>query len=158
MARSHSRQLAGELIARNPNASLRAIANVVGLAPSTVLDVRSRLRSGHDPVAGKGNTGSTARKPHRRPALGGRLDRANALTCLKNDPSMRFSEAGRLVLRRLEACPPCSVEWRRAVEALPDHCVEMVASIARKNAESWQEVADSLRRRCELTSCHHDSG
>jgi DNA-binding SARP family transcriptional activator len=91
-----ARQLAGELIAAHPEASLRQIARSTGLAPSTVLDVRNRLRSGQDPVP----TGQ--RQPAARPSA---LDRAAAIQTLRADPSLRFSEAGRTLLRWIDAGP-----------------------------------------------------
>ncbi|WP_432158502.1 ParB/RepB/Spo0J family partition protein [Streptomyces sp. bgisy153] len=62
--RVEGRELAGELIKANPDASLRQIAKAAGISPATVADVRNRLRQGHDPVPHK--CGRRPRVRHRR--------------------------------------------------------------------------------------------
>jgi ParB-like chromosome segregation protein Spo0J len=44
------RALARDLLAERPNASVREIATIAGIAPSTVHDVQRRLREGQEPV------------------------------------------------------------------------------------------------------------
>jgi hypothetical protein len=158
-----SRQLAGELMIRNPAASLREIASKVGLAPSTVMDVRARLRDGRDPVPAKQHVGAPhddGRKSRRtsQPAKGSRaLDRAHAVDTLKRDPSLRFSELGRHLLRWLEAHPTDVPAWRNVVDHLPAHCVDLVARLARDSANTWCEVADYLEQRNTLATAKADS-
>ena len=66
------RQLARDAILQNPGASLREIATAAGISPTTVRDVRERLRRGEDPVprppgtaAGRAG-GGTRPAPRRR--------------------------------------------------------------------------------------------
>jgi ParB-like chromosome segregation protein Spo0J len=47
------RRRAAELLADQPNASLRDVARAAGISPATVLDVRKRLERGESPVPGK---------------------------------------------------------------------------------------------------------
>jgi ParB-like chromosome segregation protein Spo0J len=47
------RRRAAELLADQPNASLRDVARAAGISPATVLDVRKRLERGEPPVPGK---------------------------------------------------------------------------------------------------------
>lgn len=156
-----SRRLAGELMTRNPDASLRQIATAVGLAPSTVMDVRTRLLAGRDVVPGKHDHApeapvrpeSATPRRHRDPAAEGSTtgvagtDRTGALGILKRDPSLRFSETGRYLLRWLEADPTGFVDWRRVVDNVPEHCLALVAELARGSAKAWFEVAELLERR-----------
>ncbi|MEV8443285.1 ParB/RepB/Spo0J family partition protein [Actinosynnema sp. NPDC051121] len=159
-----SRRLAAELMTRDPDASLRQIANAVGLAPSTVMDVRARLLAGEDPVPGRrdpevhvepGSDGPRRRRRSPAPASAfagtgpglDPVDRMSALRILKHDPSLRFSETGRHLLRWLEAHPTGVPDWRRIVENVPEHCLALVAGLARDSARAWCEVADRLERR-----------
>jgi hypothetical protein len=160
-----SRRLAGELMTRNPEASLRQIADAVGLAPSTIMDVRARLRAGQDVVPGNqcprdgqdAQTGSkpSARRRRRVPADGGTgslfsfPQRAGAIGILMQDPSLRFSETGRRLLRWLEAQPNAVADWWRVVDAVPEHCHAVVAEIARDNARTWFAIADRMERRMQ---------
>ncbi|MFF4760319.1 streptomycin biosynthesis protein [Streptomyces sp. NPDC001292] len=45
---SAGRMLAGELLAENPELSLRQVARAAGISPETARDVRNRLRNGED--------------------------------------------------------------------------------------------------------------
>ncbi len=47
------RRRAAELLAQQPDASLRDVARAAGISPATVLDVRKRLERGESPVPGK---------------------------------------------------------------------------------------------------------
>ncbi|GAA1238113.1 ParB/RepB/Spo0J family partition protein [Streptomyces rhizosphaericus] len=50
LSTSDARRKASAYIAEHPSASLREVAEVVGISPSTVRDVRNRVRHGEDPV------------------------------------------------------------------------------------------------------------
>jgi ParB-like chromosome segregation protein Spo0J len=56
------RQRAAELLADQPNASLRDVARAAGISPATAFDVRKRLESGESPVPEKA-AGRAARAP-----------------------------------------------------------------------------------------------
>jgi hypothetical protein len=146
------RRLAAELMAAHPNASLREIAEKAGIAASTALDVRRRLRTGEDPVAPR-RRGSTARTP------GDNLDLTAALDILRRDPSLRFTEAGRTVLRWLDAYPANPAEWDRLASQLPSHSLNVVADLAAGTGRTWLEFANRLHRRAQRpgeTSPPHD--
>ncbi|MEU5696779.1 ParB/RepB/Spo0J family partition protein [Actinosynnema sp. NPDC020468] len=155
-----SRRLAGELMTCNPDASLRQIATAVGLAPSTVMDVRARLLAGQDLVPGNQHPdGEAPVEPksgavrRRRGAAGGIAprftvtDRASALGILRHDPSLRLSETGRHLLRLLEAQPTGVPDWRRVVDNVPEHCLAVVTELARDSAKAWFEVTELLEQR-----------
>jgi ParB-like chromosome segregation protein Spo0J len=127
------RRLAGELITRRPEASLREIARAAGIAPSTVLDVRDRLRRGEDPVPQQ--VRGRAKPPG---------DRESVMAVLRQDPTLRFKDSGRGLLRWLEAGTVGAEEWQKHVDAVPPHCVRLIAEVARTASRSWQEFVECL--------------
>lgn len=149
------RQRAAEMIRARPRASLREIARACGIAVGTARDVRQRLQRGEDPVV---------RRPARRPA-GARLGvadpregrgtpatrdpkaRLTILGRLRDDPTLRFSESGRQLLRWLlhHAIGIDDNTW--VPDAVPAHCVELIVGLARDCAEAWQELAERLEQR-----------
>lgn len=180
---AQGRELASELIRRNPDASLRQIARSAGISPATVADVRDRLSRGEDPLpprqrlgppapaddAGRGPEGlSVVRDPEDapqhasmsllRPPRGrqgaGRGPRAGRgpgelmalFDSLRRDPSLRLNEAGRNVLRILDACACVVRDRRRIVDTVPTHCKEPMSQLVDGYAEIWQLLADDLRR------------
>jgi hypothetical protein len=66
------------------------------------------------------------------------------LPILRRDPSLRFTEHGRLVLRWLEAHAVSSGEWSAVASGVPSHCRELVAEMARGCAEAWAQMAEAL--------------
>lgn len=139
------RRLAGQMIQARPDASLRDIARAAGVSPGTVRDVRRRLSQGLDPVPDRMRIAERAdvdipasRAESRAPDV--------TLPILRRDPSLRFNEHGRLVLRWLEAHAVSSGEWAAVVSGVPSHCRGMVADMARGCAEAWAEMADALER------------
>ncbi|GGS60007.1 ParB/RepB/Spo0J family partition protein [Actinokineospora fastidiosa] len=149
---SERRRLAGELIRADPGRSLRDIARAVGIAPSTVLDVRNRLSSGEDPVparrdgAARSAPGDGASRSPKRPAaarLRSEVDPADIMVTLRKDPSLRFSEAGRALLRWLDAH---SVAGHAAPppEDIPAHCLGTVATLAWHNGRFWMALSKYL--------------
>lgn len=142
------RRLAGDLIAENPDATIREISVRAGISHGTARDVRERLRNGLDPVPSR----------HRAAAglqpvadIDGMLRRSLSdrmapviLESLRNDPSLRNNELGRTLLRLL-ALPAMSPEdWERLISSVPLHRAEAVAQVARSAAEAWQQFAARL--------------
>lgn len=148
------RRRASELIAANPNASLREIARAAGISPGTVRDVRQRLRAGKDPIPTRQ---SGYRKPpgrHREadipsPRSPGEI---SVLPSLRRDPSLRFTEQGRVLLRLLEAHALNEREWEQLADNVPAHCVRTVSVMAREFTVVWHEFAEKLERRSRATT------
>nr|WP_156892913.1 winged helix-turn-helix transcriptional regulator [Actinokineospora enzanensis] len=146
------RQMASDLICDNPTASLREIAREAGISPGTVRDVRERLRRGEDILP--------PRLRARRPDGDARAEDANhllrdpvlALQQLRRDPSLRFTEEGRQLLRLLHLNAVGPEQWDRLVDSIPPHCADMAVELARTCAENWREFAESLERRCTQSS------
>jgi hypothetical protein len=151
------RRLAHELLVEKPGASLREIARATGLAPSTVLDVRNRLDAGRDPVPESQRRTDPARRPamdagptdRRSPdtSMLTSTERTTAMRVLRVDPSLRFSEAGRLLLRWLEVGPIDADSRNIVVEHLPQYCANTIATLARGHAEAWLELVEEIEKR-----------
>ncbi|MER7735988.1 ParB/RepB/Spo0J family partition protein [Streptomyces erythrochromogenes] len=171
---------ARELLLSKPELSLRQVAKAVGIAPSTVRDVRDRLASGQDPLPprqrgnpqyAKGATGTPA-APATTPApvpagtpvpdavagsaplpTGGAAprtpssDRDVLLRRLRSDPSLRFNETGRSLLRWLGQHPHDSAELGQVLRSVPPYWATAVAELIRANVEAWAECAKALEEK-----------
>ncbi|MFC0435070.1 ParB/RepB/Spo0J family partition protein [Kutzneria buriramensis] len=145
------RKLAGELIAVNPEASLREIAKVAGISVGTARDVRDRVRRGEDvlpprqrSLENRGAVEVNGRKPTG--------ERTSTLQNLRRDPSLRFTEAGRFLLRLLEVNKAGVESRERLVDTVPPHCASAVLELARDYAADWQEFASLLERRLRASA------
>jgi len=149
MSTAAGRRMAGELLRNNPDSSLREIARATGLAPSTVHDVRKRLSEGRDLVP----PGPSKEKPDvARPAP---VDRTLALRRLRSDPSLRFTETGRILLRWLENGPTDVRSRTMMVRQLPSHSLATIAALARSLSQAWHEFVDQLEQRADECSTGH---
>jgi len=154
-----NRELAGRLMAERPNASLREIAVEAGISLGTAQDVRRRLRLGEDPVPQARQRPERANGPVHARATAEPADEhavmrwepaaeaATLLPRLKHDPSLRFSEVGRALLRLLEAHTIPTEAWTKLVDGVPAHCAQAVADVARGCANSWSQFARQVEKR-----------
>lgn len=147
---------AATVIGEHPDASLRTIARSAGISVGTARDVRDRLQKGESPVP----------TPHRRAVPAATSNRVAATTLaampeftpadaaprppsailenLKCDPSLRYSETGRIAIRWLSARFVDPSEWSRFADALPAHCAYSVAEFAVACARVWEQIAAEL--------------
>ncbi|MGO4613939.1 hypothetical protein AB4305_07160 [Nocardia sp. 2YAB30] len=163
VAARERRRRAREFLEANPAASTREIALAPRISPTTAKDVRGRLRAqggamaehrqdgGETParaclgdVLAGSAPGQVARPEF--PAFAESTD-LTKVRRLRADPSLRFTEVGRKVLRLLEISGPESVEWQTMAECLPIHHAPAVAELARHYAENGLLPADSSSRR-----------
>jgi ParB-like chromosome segregation protein Spo0J len=154
---------ASEIIKSLPDASLRDIARKAGVSPSTVRDVRNRLQRGEDavpapriqaPHSSEGQASTTARPAPAAPAQQQRPKPklGSMLQGLKSDPSLRFNEAGRTVLRWIFSRAIHPEEWQDIAGKVPPHTSYLMADVARRCAEEWLELADNLEQRARQTA------
>jgi ParB-like chromosome segregation protein Spo0J len=151
------RQQAAAMINDKPEAGLRAIARATGLSPTTVRDVRQRADRCEDPIppryrSAENQDSSTASRLARKPSsrttrIGADVDRHIVLAKLRNDPSLRFNEAGRRTLRWLHRHTVDSESWESLAFSVPDHCAAVVADLARSCAMAWTTLAELLEQR-----------
>jgi ParB-like chromosome segregation protein Spo0J len=156
------RRRASELFALHPNASLREIAKDAGISPGTARDVRERMRRGEDPVPPRQRTNGECsepvapERPFRRGVAAGRVNESGdwetILRNLRRDPSVRFTDSGRNLLRWLDACAIGVDDWESVVGSISPHCAYVIADLACVMAEELLGVADHLRRRAEMTA------
>lgn len=145
------RRAAAEFIARNPNASLREIAVAAGISPVTARDVRIRLNAGNDVV-----TPSQRRHLHAQPSAAHPDHRAatpaappgeepeEILRRIQHDPSLRFNDTGRTLLRWLAPKVFDSRKLFAHLKRVPPHSRYTLASLARACADEWRKMADML--------------
>ncbi|MEV4641058.1 ParB N-terminal domain-containing protein [Actinoplanes sp. NPDC049548] len=145
---AEGRLRASAIIQERPNASLREVAREAGISPSTVRDVRQRVAQGQDPVPQKWRRGHGPKPAD--PRHGGLLDRpalAEMLQGLQSDPSLRFTEQGRILLRWIYARAIRQDERVDVVEKVPPHCSYIMVNVARACADEWLQLANALERR-----------
>ncbi|MEU8806271.1 ParB/RepB/Spo0J family partition protein [Streptomyces violaceoruber] len=154
---------AAEVIAQNPDASLREIAQLAGISPATASDVRKRLRSGGSPApagmqphAAPDDSASPSPGPSRdgtafsnaRPAPR-RQQRVSTpgpvLEKLVRDPSLRLKEDGRHLIRLLQQ--NAETQFPNLTAAVPPHCSDVIGHLARQFAANWLELAQQLEER-----------
>ncbi|GHI04310.1 ParB/RepB/Spo0J family partition protein [Streptomyces cellostaticus] len=155
---AEGRWKAAELLTERPDASLREVARHAGISPATVSDVRKRLASGRSPVAERN-------VPEKRPAADTercaktrdsaveetvsvlrpiRSTEDSPMDKLLRDPSLRHKESGRQLLRLLQRSAVEPRELLMMAEAVPSHCTDLVADLARKYADLWAEFAREI--------------
>lgn len=138
------RELATRLVLANPDASLRTIAKAAGISPGTVRAVRRELDQ-DDCAPADGQVG------RRGPSHVVR-DTGLALQTLRRDPSLRFTEAGRGLLRLLDIHLIGAEDWEQLVENIPSHCVEIAAELASSCAKNWEQFAELLAQRHQVAT------
>jgi ParB-like chromosome segregation protein Spo0J len=160
---TEGRMVAAELMAHNPNASLREIASAAGISSGTAHNVRERLRRGNAPVPLKRHESERQKSPAKPEDVprrrGNRMlgrtseeDRSMILKKLHRDPSLRFTSAGRTLIRLLNALAVGANEWEQLIHDLPPHCAPTVTDAALACAQIWQELADRLGFDCAATT------
>jgi ParB-like chromosome segregation protein Spo0J len=164
------RAAARELILSYPDASLRKLAKMAGVSPSTVREVRrecrrSEVMAAHDEAPGgnltklSDHSGSGDRREQaargRRTVpdarSNGRIRERNTIMLgLRRDPSLRYTEAGRALLCWLDALTRGLDECDSAAVNIPAHCAYTVAELAHACADQWAEFARVLLQRTHI--------
>ncbi|AZM58939.1 MULTISPECIES: ParB/RepB/Spo0J family partition protein [unclassified Streptomyces] len=125
---------AQEIMRREPQASLRAVARRAGISVGTALDVRRRLAARPEEPA------DTASPDTLRP----RLEQ------LLRDPSLRYTDQGRTLLRLVTSTLAFMERPESVAQAAASHSREALQLVARACAEGWQrfgaQVADGDQR------------
>ncbi|MGW5985876.1 transcriptional regulator [Streptomyces anulatus] len=169
---SHGRMMASQAISNDPDLSLRAIARIAGISVGTARDVRERMRRGEDPVPPRyrlstGHRAESNAPEHHGPGntTGGgittdgkhttgtpRAERDRFLLALRTDPSLRFSEIGRALLRLLDANTLDAVQWDRLAAAVPQRWSPVVADLAMDCAADWSALACRVRDQVRVSA------
>lgn len=139
--RLEKRRLASNLMLDNPHLSLRQVARAAGISPETARAVRAGLRCGESSAA-----------PRRAPnvAAGGEPldieipDWSSIVQHLRTDPTLRFTETGRALLRLLDVHAMTNEKWATIVNNVPPHCRHTIAKVAMECARVWHTFAEQL--------------
>ncbi|GGX13835.1 ParB N-terminal domain-containing protein [Streptomyces lomondensis] len=164
---SAGRLLAAQLLEQNPDFSLRELAEAAGISLGTAHDVRERCRSGRDPVPARCRRDSAAKEQVKERikeqpcveatgpvasvavrALGpAPAEWLLTLDRLKKDPSLRFSDTGRMLLRLLDAQALDGEQWDDLVSSVPAHRADAVVQLALDLSRNWQAFAEQVRKK-----------
>lgn len=145
---AEGRRRALAIIKERPEASLREIAREAGVSPSTVRDVRRRVQRGDDAVlqVRRSRNDKQATEPG-GDALPDGPALASMLQGLQSDPSLRFTEPDRTVLRWIFSRAIRADERLDVVGKVPPHCTYIIANVARACADEWLQLANELEER-----------
>ncbi len=124
---------ASAVIAARPGASVREIAREAGVSVGTAHSVRARMEAGLQSIPPELDTTDA--------------DAADRYRALFQDPALRYTENGRLVLRWLDAHLVLDEEWQPVVEGVPLHWADLVSGLARRCANEWLALSRELDRR-----------
>jgi ParB-like chromosome segregation protein Spo0J len=151
LSTAEGRRKAGQLIGSRPGLSLRKIAKETGISISTARDVRMRVQRGEDPVPARSAERLQAGKRQSRGqiAVGYRIDSKYVayMQGLENDPSLRFTDIGRFLLRCLGLHTVGQKQRAKLIESVPEHCTDRIAHMARCCSSWWAEFAADLEMR-----------
>lgn len=154
--RAERRLLARRLMLDESGLSLRQVARIAGISPETARTVRAELKSEVTPRT------PAPRGSEQRPATASTLDGGTApfvesresvsadysavVRDLRFDPSLRFTDSGRALLRLLGAHAMDSRQWAIMAEHVPAHCRQTVAQVAMDCADIWRTFSQHLAR------------
>jgi hypothetical protein len=74
-------------------------------------------------------------------------DASSLVSALRKDPSLRFNDSGRLLLRLLDSHSLPAQTWAQLVSAVPPHCADRVAELALHYSVAWHSFASRLAER-----------
>jgi ParB-like chromosome segregation protein Spo0J len=134
------RRVAAELISSRPELSLRQVARAVGISPETVRSVRAELRSVRDCDGGRPRPAAARavpQSPHPE-------DWAVIVQRLRTDPTLCFTDNGRVLLRLLDMHSLTPAHWAAILRSVPAHNRPTVARLAERSARVWQSIAEHL--------------
>ncbi|MFC9588107.1 transcriptional regulator [Streptomyces yangpuensis] len=169
------RQRAAEALALNPQASLREVARIAGVSPTTVGEVRRQLAAdrevhgadGADHAPGPLDAAAVQAGPADPPGTGAgpaaprvppQPDPTAVLKKLVRDPALRHRESGRHLLRLLQQNAIDQRMWADLAAAVPPHSGGLVADLARSYAETWTAFAQELGERPRARTVQRTTG
>ncbi|MET8468661.1 ParB N-terminal domain-containing protein [Streptomyces sp. NPDC006422] len=143
------RQAAAELIAAHPEATLRRIAREAGISVETARSVRARLRAGEDPVLDRRTRPDRGERAERQmtvklPESDPSEELRALLDTIQRDPSLRYTESGRTLLRWLGPRVLVPDEIPLSLSHIPPHSRLSLGSLARSCAAAWIQLAMGL--------------
>ncbi len=148
------REAARAFLTEHPAATLHETATAAGVSISTACEIRQRMRNEEQELPMPDQ--STAREVRDPPRAGGAgtpgsnpyagRGRARQIETLAKDPSLRFTQSGRALLRWLHERAPDLEAGRQLLDSVPPHCAVVVADLADSYAREWQRFASALEQ------------
>ncbi|MGW1432317.1 ParB/RepB/Spo0J family partition protein [Streptomyces sp. NPDC002431] len=164
------REMVRLLLEERPQATLRDVAEEAGVSISTVHRIR-RKASAHPTDTDRGQKSPPASS---RSAAGGREHISAVVVAGQNgqlrtvherteppaktarthprvgaplyrDPSIRFTDSGRALLRWLNDQSSELPTAKRLLASVPPHCMRAAAEVARHYAREWEQFAETLQ-------------
>lgn len=129
---AEGRKRAAAYIQSHPAASLRQIAAAAGISVGTARAVRQALARGEPPVP--------------EPRVDSSQQRGDALPALRRDPSLKFNDSGRMLLRLLDNAVLADHGPHRVVERIPPHGRVSLAVAVRQCIEIWEQFLQELEK------------
>ncbi|MFI6417346.1 helix-turn-helix domain-containing protein [Streptomyces sp. NPDC050842] len=172
------REKARSLLAERPRATLREVAQEAGVSVSTAHRLRQELRSGTAvpdsedrapaaaPVredsaylaslvvaASQRCSGLTSLPPPAEPSSRGTARiRVRAMDVLSNDPSIRFTDSGRALLRWLNGQAHGLAAGEQLLASVPPHCASALTEVVSHYAREWERLAAGLQETDPMNS------
>ncbi|ARP73107.1 hypothetical protein LK07_28725 [Streptomyces pluripotens] len=149
---SAGRQRAAAYLRDHPDASLRQIASAAQVSVGTARDVRSKVQRGEDPIAPKDARGQARTVPlaavahaHSAPVPDRRRTAAaDPLAALARDPSLRFSDPGRRLLRLLDNRALLGGDPKTLLAAVPRHSRAVLIAAVHQHVDLWLSFVSVL--------------
>ncbi|MGI5215308.1 ParB/RepB/Spo0J family partition protein [Plantactinospora sp. CA-290183] len=159
------RRIATEIMRNRPGVSLREVAREAGISVGTAMDVRRKLAAQNGvpspaeagakllpaaeagPAARVQSTASVLRPAGGWPSAtgqGSELTVEARLRRLVHDPSLRYTERGRALLRLVSTTLAFIAQSDAVAENVPGHCQESLRAVAEACAGGWQEFGERL--------------
>ncbi|WP_405477518.1 ParB N-terminal domain-containing protein [Streptomyces canus] len=154
---SVGRERAAAHLREHPDASLRQIAAAAGVSVGTARDVRTRVERGEDPVGRRAErvqpvTLTAVERNERLRATAPRHPVApvapvkDPLAVLACDPSLRFSEAGRQLLRLLDNRVLLDAGGDALLASVPPHNRAALTAAVHQHIDTWLAFLSVLDR------------
>lgn len=154
------RKKAVDIMRERPEAPLRAVAQEAGVSVGTAHNIRAKLRSEtkadadgpgrerKDTARKKGApvpSGETTSGAAPQPAKAQQTQR-QLLSSLRQDPSVRMTEKGRLLLQWLGILTLDAKELQQFADSTPAHQLLSMAQLAQDCSATWRQLATELHR------------
>jgi len=141
------RKLAGRYLAEHPGSPPTEVAQSTGVSLRTARDLQSRMRRGREPVRAAPPTLTIEENSAGTAPRDSLICAADVLRVLRGDPSLRFTEDGRALIRAFEAQVTLASTAERLMDNLPSHCMSMVLDMAKACADTWRVFAEVIETR-----------
>lgn len=137
------RKQAAEIMRCNPTVSVREVARRAGISVGTAADVRRRIAATPHAATKTRLSAATNRAETASPTPSPPVDRI-LLDRILHDPSLRYNERGRALLRLVSATLAFVDQTATVADTVPNHCRESLRTLAELCATGWHDFGRRL--------------